>query len=85
MNRLWVFFSALCALVFFALPAAAERVQLEGGCEFRGGADCKASCTDVSFEAICNFELAASCKGQCTASAQVSCTNTCQGSCEGGM
>lgn len=85
MNRLALLAAAVALSIpslFVVSPAAADTATLEGGCEYRGGIDCKTSCTNLSFDAICNADLSVSCQGQCSAAADVSCTASCQGSCK---
>ena len=70
------------AVTFVSASASADVTKLKGGCEFRGGADCSGSCSNISFEASCNIDLAVTCQGQCNVDANVSCTGSCGGTCE---
>jgi MYXO-CTERM domain-containing protein len=58
-------------------------VEGEAQCEVKGGIECEAQCTPVSFEAQCAANLQVDCNGQCNLSADVECTGSCQADCEG--
>jgi MYXO-CTERM domain-containing protein len=85
---------AVSAALFaaFALPSVAHagisacgniHVEASAQCEMRGGVECEASCTPLSFEAQCAAELELGCSGQCNASADVACEADCGASCTG--
>ncbi len=75
-------------ILAFAPPAAAGieacgniQIDASASCEVRVGAECRASCTPVSFEVACAADLVATCDGMCTASADVTCTTDCNPNC----
>lgn len=79
---------ALGAVALYANPAQAGigacgniNVEANARCEVKGGIECEAECTPISFNAQCAADLELGCSGMCTGSASAQCTTDCSGSC----
>ncbi len=58
-------------------------VEANAQCEVKGGIECEAQCTPISFQAQCAAELTAQCGGQCNAEIDVDCSASCMADCSG--
>jgi len=91
MNRsLSLFLPAIALVAPLAYAATAHaglaacgdiHVEAEAQCEVKGGIQCEAECTPVSFQAQCAAELSVDCDGECNLSASVECSGSCNADC----